>query len=681
MCGITGLFSQKFSRLNLLEFGRGMTNALRHRGPDDAGEWAAKDAPLFFGHRRLSIVDLSPLGHQPMSSVSGRFEITFNGEIYNYQYLKKELEELGHHFRGTSDTEVMLASFEQWGVREAVERFVGMFAFGLWDHKERRLYLSRDRFGEKPLYYTWQRGYFCFASELKAIALLPEFDDSVDRGALAGLANLGYIPGPASIYSNTFKLPQASILSLSEADLLHRPEKFSPYATAQEIAATPRLYWNLAEVAQAKGGDLALNEQEWIALIEDKLKEAIRLQMVADVPVGAFLSGGVDSSTIVALMQQQSTLPVRTFSIGFADALYNEAPFAAKVARHLGTTHTEMTVTPNDCLDVIPRLPFIYDEPFADSSHIPTFLVSQLARSQVTVCLSGDAGDELFAGYLRYAWANRLYRMSSHLPKGLTRVLSRLAEDIPYPAWSLIGQSLRWFALGKSVKDPGTKARRVAELLDSKDFPRLYRRIASLWSDKLTLVHRATPLPTALNFARLLASFVEPRELAMFTDQLLYLPDDILPKVDRAAMAVSLESRVPFLDHRLVEATWKLPFSFKVRNGETKWILRHILEKYVPKKLFDRPKMGFAVPLDSWLRGPLREWAEDLLSEKRLEQQGFFDAKIIRREWELHLAGKTDRQYALWPVLMFEAWLASRDYQKSNLVSDRSSSSDTHGPI
>ncbi|MBX7142935.1 MAG: asparagine synthase (glutamine-hydrolyzing) [Oligoflexia bacterium] len=665
MCGITGLFSTTIGPQRLSELGQNMTKALRHRGPDDHGEWLSQSVPLFFGHRRLSIVDLSPLGHQPMSSASGRYMLTFNGEIFNYQSLRKELEASGASFRGTSDTEVMLAAFEQWGPRVALENFVGQFAFGLWDQSERVLHIARDRFGEKPLYYSWQNGYFCFASELKALEILPRFQDVIDRSALLALAKLGYVPSPGSIFENVYKLPQASILSLSVAELSCRPQEFSPYAVKAEVRATPRLYWDLVDIANSAEKYSQRSEQEWIDHIEAGIREAVRLQMVADVPVGAFLSGGVDSSTIVAMMQQQSAQPVRTFSIGFSEKIYNEAPFAAKIARHFGTTHTEMTVTPNDCLDVIPLLPAIYDEPFADSSQIPTFLVSKLACSQVTVSLSGDAGDELFGGYLRYGWSYDLHRLALLLPRFLTKGLHSFSRTLPNHVWSVLGAMIRIGGLGSSVKDPGTKARRVAELVECRDFTDLYRKLVSLWSERVALVDNAFLFPTPLSEARLRTSFKDNRQLAMLIDQLLYLPDDILIKVDRAAMAVSLECRVPFLDHRLVQSAWEMPLNLKFKNGQTKWILRQILSKYCPRKLFERPKMGFAVPLDAWLRGPLRDWAEDLLSVHRLKQQGYFNPDTVRKEWMLHLSGKADRQYALWPVLMFEAWLANRDYRKS----------------
>jgi asparagine synthase (glutamine-hydrolysing) len=659
MCGITGYFSTRLKISELSGIGEAMTTAIMHRGPNDAGLWVSSHVPLVLGHRRLSIVELSAAGHQPMLSQDERYVLTFNGEIYNYRELRKELEELGFGFRGASDTEVMLAAFQQWGVIEAVKRFVGMFAFGLWDQRERILHLGRDRMGEKPLYYGWHTDGFYFGSELKALRATPSFNDGINKEALSSLVTLGYVAAPLSIYEGVFKLPQASVLTLTYEMLQRCPGAFIPQATANNSIGSPVLYWVLKDVA-ARGMKLEQrSDSEWIDSIESHMREAVRLQMVADVPVGAFLSGGVDSSTIVAIMQAQSSIPVRTFSIGFVEREFNEAHFAARVAKHLNTSHTDMMLTMKDCLAVIPKLPTMYDEPFADSSQIPTVLVSELARGQVTVSLSGDGGDELFCGYLRYAWSHRIAGWSRMIPKPISMLIDRLSEHAPAGLWSVIGKGSKLIGMGASIKDPGTKAKRVAELLTADDFPTLYRKLVSLWSEKRAPVLGAHPLNNPLVNKDCWPEFNDVREFAMFVDQALYLPDDILTKIDRAAMAVALETRVPLLDHRLVEASWQLPFSLKVRNGETKWIMRQILSKYVPLEYFERPKMGFAVPLAAWLRGPLRAWADELLSEHKLSEHSLFDTQLIRAEWQLHVDGKADRQYALWPVLMFQAWSSS----------------------
>lgn len=659
MCGITGYFSKRLSVSQLTEVGHAMTTAILHRGPNDSGVWLSPQVPLVFGHRRLSIVELSAAGHQPMLSQDQRYVLTFNGEIYNYRELRKELEALGSSFRGSSDTEVMLAAFQQWGILEAVKRFVGMFAFGLWDQQERVLHLGRDRMGEKPLYYGWHSDGFYFGSELKALRATPSFGAAINKEGLSSLVRLGYVAAPLSIYDGIYKLPQASLLTLTQDMLLRPPSAFVPRASAGAAIGAPLLYWVLKDVAAARNHSVQRTDKEWVDLIEAHISEAVRLQMVADVPVGAFLSGGIDSSTIVAIMQAQSSMPVRTFSIGFAEREFNEAHFAARVAKHLNTSHTDMMLTMRDCLAVIPKLPTMYDEPFADSSQIPTALVSELARGQVTVSLSGDGGDELFCGYLRYAWSHRIAGWSRMIPKPISMLIDRLSEHAPAGLWSAIGRGSKLIGVGASIKDPGTKAKRVAELLTAQDFPSLYRKLVSLWSEKCAPVIGAPPLNNPLSNQDCWAACGDEREFAMLVDQLLYLPDDILAKIDRAAMSVALETRVPLLDHRLVEASWQLPFSLKVRNGETKWIMRQILSKYVPLEYFERPKMGFAVPLAAWLRGPLRAWAEELLSEKSLLEHSLFDSKLIRNEWQMHVNGQADRQYALWPVLMFQAWSSS----------------------
>lgn len=653
MCGVTGLIDLNPHHgigLTLQNNVSRMTDRLIHRGPDDSGIWVDAAAGVALGHRRLSILDLSPAGHQPMCSATGRYVIVFNGEIYNYLELRHELEQLGGvAWRGHSDTEVMLAAFEAWGVKAGLQRFIGMFAFALWDCQERALFLARDRLGEKPLYYGWQNGVFLFGSELKALKAHPAFTAAVNRDALALFLRYSYIPAPYSIYQGIAKLPPATFATLTWSTL------------ARHADPTIESYWSLREVAEAGIADpLPLDETAVIGELDTLLRDAVAQQMVADVPLGAFLSGGVDSSTIVALMQAQSTRPVKTFTIGFHEAGYDEAKHAKAVARHLGTEHTELYVTPQEAQAMIPRLPRIYDEPFADSSQIPTFLVSQLARTQVTVSLSGDAGDELFGGYNRHFLAKRIWNIHSRLPPPLRTGIAHLLLGVPTP-WldralnalsPLLPRSLHY-------SQAGDKLHKLAELLALPSAEHIYRRLVSFWDRPDALViggHEPATAPTDAGQWARLPGFTERM---MYLDTVTYLPGDILVKVDRAAMAVSLETRVPFLDHRVVEWAWRAPLNMKIRHGQGKWLLRQVLCRYVPKELIERPKQGFAVPVDHWLRGPLREWAETLLNESRLRREGFFNPQPICAKWAEHLAGTCNWQHYLWSVLMFQAWRES----------------------
>lgn len=641
MCGFTGFIGRgsvggEQALRNALG---GMQQSLSHRGPDDSGDWIDPDVPCALGFRRLAIIDLSPAGHQPMISRSGRYVIAFNGEVYNFERLRAELP-ADTPYRGHSDTEVILAAIERWGLEEAVRRFIGMFAFALWDREERRLHLVRDRIGVKPLYYGWSKGVFLFGSELKALRRHPDFDGSISRQAVTALMRYNYIPSPHSIYENFHKLMPGTILSVRAEDLR---------------APSEQTYWSAADVAQAGLEDpLRVSAEEAADQLDALLRDAVGLRMVADVPLGVFLSGGVDSSTVVAIMQAQSSRPVRSFAIGYHENSYNEAPHARAVAEHLGTDHTELYVTSSDALAVIPQLPRIYDEPFADSSQIPTFLVSQLARRQVTVSLSGDGGDELFAGYNRYAFVNQMWSRLRLVPRPLRVAAARAIIGISPPRWDSLSRLLApVIPVLSRQRINGDRLHKFGGVLGSRSSDELYRKLVSQWDSPTDLVLNGQEPPERQPHDGISEFILR----MMFTDLVSYLPDDIMAKVDRASMAVSLEAREPLLDHRLVEFSWRLPLEMKLRGGVGKWLLRQVLYRYVPQTLIDRPKMGFSVPIDAWLRGPLRPWAEELLDERQLQQQGFFHTERVRSAWQQHLSGTRNWQYHLWGILMFQAWL------------------------
>lgn len=648
MCGVIGFwdpFLQHDSKY--LEFViQKMSSTLNHRGPDDHGYWVDETSGLALGFRRLAVLDLTPAGHQPMISQDGRYVMVYNGEVYNFNDLRRELLLLGHSFRSHSDSEVMLAAFCQWGVISAVKRFNGMFAIALWDTQEKRLYLIRDRIGIKPLYYGRLDGVFAFGSELKALRAHPAFQAEINRDALALLLRHNYISAPYSIYKGIFKLKPASIL---EIDAVAGSERLVPYWSA----------WDTAEKGRAqpfKGSD-----EEAVEELDALLRESIRLRMVADVPLGAFLSGGIDSSTVTALMQAQSSIPVKTFTVGFWEKAYDEARYAKIVANHLGTDHTELYVTPQEALEVIPRLPELYDEPYSDSSQIPTFLVAQMARRHVTVSLSADGGDELFGGYTRYTFAHRAWRRLEKLPYRVRRGLLVLLGMPPDEFWHGFQQVLMP-VLPRGMKQSlvAEKIHKMRSVLLCQDEKDVYRRLVTHWMNPEEVVIGAQELPTPVSDPSQWPQIADPVEWMMALDLVSYLPDDILVKVDRASMGVSLEARVPLLDdHRVVEFAWRLPLSMKIRNGQSKWLLRQVLKRYVPPEMVDRPKMGFAIPISQWLRGPLRDWAETLLDESRLRQEGYFDPGPIRRLWSACLAGKGNWHYDLWDVLMFQAWLDS----------------------
>ena len=648
MCGLAGFLSPSAGdREAMAERTRAMTDAIVHRGPDDSGEWLDADAGIALGHRRLAIIDLSPQGHQPMTSPSGRYVIAFNGEIYNYRTLRAELETAGTPpWRGHSDTEVLLAAVDLWGLEATLGRLVGMFAFALWDRDQRQLLLARDRLGEKPLYYGWQGSTLLFGSELKALRAHPGWQGEIDRDVLALYLRHNYIPAPWSIYRGIRKLMPGSLLSV-------------PRGLAPGTLPEPVLYWDARKVAEQGVADpLPQDARGVVDGLDGLLRETIRDKMISDVPLGAFLSGGFDSSTIVALMQAESERPVKTFTIGFEVEGYDEATHARAVARHLGTEHTELYVAPEQALEVIPRLPALYDEPFSDSSQIPTFLVSQMTRQHVTVALSGDGGDELFYGYPRYPTTEQVWRRIGRLPPLLRRSAARLIQATPV---ALLDRTLgflgaRTAAFGRRGA-VGDKLHKGAELLSMEHPEDLYLRLVSHWKQPTRVVPGATEPPSVLTDPGRWAELPDLRQRLQYLDLVSYLPDDILVKVDRAAMGVSLETRVPLLDHRVVEYAWRIPFAMKYKDGQGKWVLRQVLGRYLPPALTDRPKMGFGVPIEHWLRGPLRDWAEGLLAERRLAGEGFFDPAPIREKWAEHLSGRRNWSYYIWDILMFGAWL------------------------
>jgi asparagine synthase (glutamine-hydrolysing) len=616
-----------------------MTDTLTHRGPDDRGLWCDADRGIALGHRRLSILDLSPAGHQPMVSSRGRYVIAYNGEVYSHHEMRTSLDGRGIQYRGHSDTEVMLEAFEAWGIESTLEKMIGMFALALWDRDTRTLFLARDRIGVKPLYWGSFGGLFLFGSELKALRAHAGWSPALDRNALAAFMRHGYIPSPHSIYQGIHKLEPGSYLAVR----------------AGEPPSIKR-YWDFRSVVRrALSSRRSWREEEAVDALDTLLRDAVKRRMEADVPLGAFLSGGIDSSTVVALMQAQSARPVRTFSIGFRESEYNEAPHARAVAKHLGTDHTELYVEPAHALEVIPRIPEWFDEPFADSSQIPTFLVSELTRQHVTVSLSGDGGDELFGGYPRYQNAASVFRRTGRLPAWVRAPTAALLRMLPRGAWEQLFGLIprRW-----RPSNAANKVYKLAASLDEATPASIYRRVISQWGDPTAVVRGANEPRGTLwqdtENATLVPDFFERMQ---FIDTMTYLPDDIMTKVDRASMAVSLEAREPLLDHRLVEFAWTLPKTLKVRGNETKWILRQVLYRYVPRTLIDRPKMGFGVPIDHWLRGPLRDWAEGLLDRSRLEREGLLDPDPIHDHWEAHASGRENWAYPLWNVLVFQAWL------------------------
>ena len=643
MCGIAGLLdaSRGTPAAELEAIALDMADTLHRRGPDDRGAWADAGAGVALASRRLAIVDLSPLGHQPMVSACGRFTVAYNGEVYNHRDLRAELEQAGYEFRGQSDTEVLLAAVCVWGLDGTLARCNGMFAFALWDGEARVLHLVRDRLGEKPLYYGRVGRRLVFGSELKALRAHPGFAPDVDRDALAAYLRLSYVPSPHTIYRGVHKLPPGTVLTIG-------PDLGS-------TLPVPRPYWSLAAaVAEATSKPFAGSAGDACDELDLLLRDAVASRMQADVPLGAFLSGGVDSSTVVALMQAQSDRPVRTFTIAMPAAGFDESREAIAVARHLGTDHTSVELTPADALALVPRLPELYDEPFADPSQLPTLLVSQVARRDVTVALSGDGGDEVFAGYNRHVLGRRLWHPLERVPRPVRAALGGALLRVPPSWWDRAAGGLPRRA---SVRNAGDKVQKLGALVGSPSASARYRALISQWPDPAALVVGGAEPRTVLTDASSWPPGLDTTELMVYLDTAVSLPDDMLTKVDRASMGASLEARVPLLDHRVVELAWRLPLDLRIRGREGKWVLRRVLDRYVPGPLVGRPKMGFDPPLGEWLRGPLRDWAEGLLDARRLRDEGFIRPAPVRAAWDEHLSGRRNWDYRLWAILMFEAWL------------------------
>ena len=667
MCGFVGYWRFKTNQSDeqMLAVVETMAAELNHRGPDDEGGWVDAGTGIAMGHRRLAILDLSQSGHQPMASSTGRFVLSYNGEIYNHKSIRAELiaQTSKISWRGHSDTETLLMAIEAWGLEEALKRCVGMFALALWDTHEKTLQLARDRFGEKPLYFGWSNsgseGALVFGSELKALKAYPSFDAPICRKALTQYLRFMYVPAPRSIYQGIFKLEPGCILTVKDSPLPDAPQH--PLRPGQVYGSLAlRRWWSLDSVVKVGASKPVYDESVALNLLEIQLTEAVSLQSLADVPLGAFLSGGVDSSTIVALMQRQSSRPVQTFTIGFDEANFDESMYAQDVAKHLGTDHHELRVSAQMAQEVIPTLPWMYDEPFADSSQIPTHLVCRAAKEHVTVALSGDAGDELFGGYNRYFWGPRIWNRLSVMPMQARKLLGSILAVMPVSSWNTLGTT---FLRGdEEVIRFGEKVHKLADRLSRvNNMEALYRSLVSEWTDPGSIVLGengtfVTEPQSLLDDPLPLMNMEQPLPM-LYRDSMTYLTDDILCKVDRAAMACSLETRVPFLDHRVVELAWQLPLDMKVRGSTGKWALRQVLYKYVPKELIERPKAGFTIPVGLWLRGPLRDWAESLISEQRLNKEGYLRPEPIRQAWLEHLTGKRDNTAKLWSVLMFQAWL------------------------
>ncbi len=642
MCGFIGCLSTTYLDPGIL---RKMTESLAHRGPDESGIWQERESGISLGHQRLSILDLSSAGSQPMVSSNDRFVLVYNGEIYNHQENRNLLQKQGFNilWRGYSDTETLIELITAFGIEKALTLSKGMFAFAIWDKKLKRLSLARDRFGEKPLYYGWQGESFLFGSELKSFKNHPEFQGSLDTNSLSLFFQYNYIPSPHSIYKGIFKLQPGNIFTLT---LNEKEGKLLPYWSTSKVSYHGAKYPFLGSTSEA------------IFEVEQCLKSSVKGQLMADVPLGAFLSGGIDSSLIVSIMQSISHKPINTFTIGFEENNFNEAPFAKKIASFLATNHNELYVSSNDCMKVIPMLSDIYDEPFADSSQIPTYLVSKLAANSVKVSLSGDGGDELFGGYNRYLFANNFWNKLNYFPVSLRKLLGNFLVSVSPETWNRVLNNFHSFLpIHLKVNNIGDKIHKASNILSSDSIDEVYFKLLIQWSDPNMLLHRIS-----LSSQKLLPgqnSNLNNIEKMMLKDLLTYLPDDILCKVDRASMAVSLESRIPFLDHHLFELSSKLPISLKINQGSSKWILKEILKKYIPVQLIERPKMGFALPIDQWLRGPLKDWANFLLDKNEMLKDGILNPLPIHQKWEEHLSGKRNWHYHLWSILMFQNWLKS----------------------
>lgn len=612
-----------------------MADAIAHRGPDSEGYWVDSSMGVALAHRRLSILDLSAQGAQPMISHSGNLVMVYNGEVYNTREIAKDLDD--YRFRGSSDTEVILEACSRWGIEKTVNRLIGMFAFAIWDRHDQVLVMVRDRMGIKPLYWTHNKGTLIFGSELKALTQHPKCPTTLNRNSIASYLRKAYINGPESIYQNVNKLLPGHILTIKKG-------------------RTPSIkqYWSLRDITlQAQSNQFSGSDKEATEQLENLLIDAISKRMIADVPLGTFLSGGIDSSTVTAIMQKQSAEPIKTFSIGFDDIKYNEANYAAEVSRHLGTQHTELYVTPQEALEVIPSLHTMYDEPFSDTSQIPTYIVSKMTRQHVTVALSGDGGDELFAGYTRYIATHR-YSKILNQPQALLNLEASLLESITPEIANRLAKLLPQ-RLGALLS--GRNIHRIPPFLRSGQLSSMYKRTRSRTEDPAELLISGDELLDPVWEQVNSMSFNDDFAMMQFIDMLDYLPGDILTKLDRASMAVSLEARVPLLDHRVVEFACTLPENMKYRNGEGKWLLKQVLGKYLPEKLINRPKMGFGIPIGNWMKGPLKDWAEDLLSEQSLLQTEVFKPYPIRKRWQEHKAGEMNWDHHLWDVLVMQDWL------------------------
>lgn len=638
MCGIAGFLSP--GRPADENVARAMADRIVHRGPDLGATWSDTDAGLALAHRRLSIIDLSEAGSQPMLSADGRFVLVFNGEIYNHHTLRANLKNVGHsvEWRGQSDTETLLEALAFWGVEGGIKRANGMFSLALWDRRDRALWLIRDRLGEKPLYYGTSHGSLLFGSELKALAAHPDWSGTLDRDAVALFLRFGYVPEPHSIFEGVFKLAPGQMVRITAEDLTALPAPYSFWSLTTHISHSRR---------QETDADL-------IDMLEERLKGSVKSRMEADVGLGAFLSGGIDSSLIVALMQLQSARPVQTFTIGFEVPGFNEAVMAREVSRYLGTQHTELYVTPRDTLDILPDLPSIWDEPFADPSQMPSLILARLARKCVTVALSGDGGDELFGGYNRYGQGYASYRKLSALPRPLRAAAAAIMRRAPAHT---IDRLIAHLPGSKVFPAVGDRIQKLGRVLDAKDVAAFYAILVSQYYGDKPLVLGARASQVLADSPAEWPRLEDPRELMMYVDAMTYLPGDIMAKVDRATMACSLESRAPFLDHEVVEFAWSLPMSVKIKNGTTKWVLREVLARHVPRALFERPKMGFGIPIEHWLSGPLRDWAGDLLSDTRIRRQGLLDPDLVARMWHEQCAGRGRWHHQLWTILMLQAWL------------------------
>ena len=647
MCGIAGFWdlNAMTSSGQAGRIVRGMTDALRHRGPDSAGAWVDETTGIALGHRRLAIVDLSEHGHQPMWSASGRYVIVYNGEIYNFHELRAQQEARGCRFRGHSDTEVILTGFDLWGIEATIPRLSGMFAMAVWDREERRVVLARDPLGIKPLYWSLQGSLLLFASELRSLDAHPDGRREVDRDALGAYLGFGYVPAPRSIFQGVGKLEPGHMLTLTG-----------------DGRSELRCYWDLRAVARSPRQNVFIREDEALDALDGLMRRLVREHMIADVPLGAFLSGGIDSSAVVAIMQAESATPVKTFTIGFEEGGFNEAEHAKAVAAHLGTEHHELYLTARDALDLIPQIASYYDEPFADSSQIPTLLVSRMTREHVTVALTGDGGDELFGGYYRHVMAQRIVRSLGPVPVSVRRLLAGAIRTVPASVYDRL--------LSSRISNAGHKVHKVAAAMAFRDDTDLYRRVVRLWEDGPSAVPGARPLPSLTDDPELRRDFPDFTERMQYIDMATYMVDDVLTKVDRATMAVSLEARVPLLDHRMVEFAWRVPASMKIRDGKGKWLLRQLLYRHVPQSLSDRPKMGFGVPIEHWLRGELRPWAEELLSLRALRETGLFDPARVRMLWEEHQSGRCNWHHQLWSVLMAQSWSEARRTAPSALPAE-----------